>query len=160
MFRTFVFALCCLGLLATAGTPAQAASIPAWLDDAITKWNAENPDLPIRFVDIKDSYAWYDLPKNADIPHKRIRDSVSKLVLGNGYVPMDEEELVTPGTPPALQGPVTQKKCWKWSYVMNIQSQSHTKSVDDESAGQRQRMLTSLVCEDTSNWWAAFRILQ
>jgi hypothetical protein len=160
MFRTFVFALCCLGLLATAGAPAQAASIPAWLDEGISKWNSEHADLPIRFVNIKDSYVWYDAPKSPEIGQKRIRESLTKIVLGNGYVPMDEEELVTMGKPPVISGPQTQKKCWKWSYVLNIESQSNTKAEGDDVATQRQRMLTTMVCEDTSSWWMAFRVLQ
>lgn len=160
MFRAAVLAACCVALLAIAAVPVQAAAIPAWLDESISKWNEANADLPIRFVNIKDSFVWYDLPKSPEIGHKRVRDAVSRLVLENGYVPMDEEELVTTANPPVVSGPVTPKKCWKWSYVMNIQSQSNTKSVDDEHAGQRQRMLTSLVCEDAANWWAAFRVLQ
>ena len=158
MFRAAVLALCCLGLFAAAGTPSHAASIPAWLDDAIANWNEQHADQAIRFVNVKDSFVWYDMPKLPELGRTGVRDRVSKIVVANGYVPMDEEELVTLGTPPAVSGPPTEKKCWKWSYVMNIQSQSNTKSLDEERAGQRQRMLTTLVCEDTSTWWAAFRV--
>ena len=38
------------------------ASIPAWLDDAISEWNGESPELAIRFVDIKDEFVWYRVP--------------------------------------------------------------------------------------------------
>ena len=36
-----------VGLVATG-----AASVPAWLDGAITEWNQENPDVQIQFVDL------------------------------------------------------------------------------------------------------------
>ena len=50
------------------------------------------------------------------------------------------------------------KKCWSRSFVLNIQAENNTKAVGDETSGQRQRMLTSMVCEDTNAWWAAFRV--
>ncbi|HEX6850936.1 MAG TPA: hypothetical protein VF139_05975 [Candidatus Polarisedimenticolaceae bacterium] len=161
--RSVLLAACCAGLLALvamSATPCRAASIPAWLDENISRWNAEHAEVPIRFVNIKDSYVWYDAPKTAEIGQKRIREALTRIVLGNGYVPMDEEELVTTGKPPVVSGPVTPKKCWKWSYVLNIESQSNTKAEGDDFAGQRQRMLTTMVCEDTASWWMAFRVLQ
>jgi len=152
----------CAALLAAgvaATTPCDAASIPAWLDDGISKWNDENPDVPIRFVNIKDSFVWYDVPKTPEVGSKRLRDGVRKIVLGNGYEPLDDEETVTTGKPPVASGASTPKKCWSRSYVLNVQAQGNTKAVgDDEAAGQRQRMLTSYVCDDTTTWWAAFRV--
>lgn len=157
-----VAALCALvlALSAVAATPSRAASVPAWLDAAISKWNGEHPDAAIRFVNIRDSFVWYDMPKTAELGHQQIRERVNAIVLNNNYVPMDEEELVTTGKPPVTSGRSTPKKCWSRSFVLNIQSQSNTKAVGEESAGQRQRMLTSLVCEDTATWWAAFRVAE
>lgn len=141
-----------VGLLAVG-----AASIPAWLDDGISKWNAANPDTKIRFVDIKDSFVWYDMPKS-ELGHQQIRERVNKIVLSNGYAPTDDEELVTTGKPPVTSGRITAKKCWSRSFVLNINAQKDTRAVGDESPGQRQRLLTSMVCEDEATWWAAFRV--
>ena len=151
-------ALFAAGMLAA--TPCRAASVPAWLDDGITKWNAENPDVQIRFVNIKDSFVWYDIPKTPQLDQKKIRESVGRIVLANAYVPLDDEELVTTGRPPVASGPSTAKKCWSRSFVLNIQAQNNTKAVGDDPSGQRQRMLTSLVCDDATTWWAAFRVAQ
>ena len=143
-----------------AAAPCGAASIPSWLDDGISRWNAANPDTPFRFVDIKDSFVWYDIAKTAAAGQQQIRERLNQIVLANGYTPMDDEELVTTGKPPATSGRSTAKKCWSRSFVLNISAQSETKAVGgDDSAGQRQRMLTSLVCEDTETWWAAFRVV-
>jgi hypothetical protein len=156
-----VAAACCAagvflaGMLAAA--PCGAASVPAWLDDAISKWNAANPGTQIRFVDIKDSFVWYDIPKRADLGSQQIRERVNSIVLGNGYEPLDDEELVTTGKPPVSSGRSSAKKCWSRSFVLNISAQSGTTSGGD-STGQRQRMLTSLVCDDDATWWAAFRV--
>jgi len=57
-----------------AGAPAHAASVPAWLDEGISVWNEANPADAIRFVNIKDSYVWYDMPKSAEISQKMIRE--------------------------------------------------------------------------------------
>jgi len=152
-----VIVACCAGALAVvviSVTPSRAASVPSWLDDGISKWNTDNPGMQIRFVDIRDSFVWYDIPKSAELPHQKVREGVNRIVLANGYTPMDDEEQVTTGKPPASK----QKKCWSRSFVKNIDAQSDTKAVGDESPGQRQRMLTSLVCEDSSIWWAAFRV--
>jgi hypothetical protein len=159
-FRSRTIRACCLGLAAFAATVGVAASVPAWLDEGISRWNAEHADTPIRFVDIKDSYVWYDIPKTSPADQVRIREGVANIVLANGYEPMDDEDLVTTGTPPVASGRVKPKKCWRSSYVLNIQAQSQTKAVEEDRAGQRQRMLTSLVCEDTATWWAAFRVAQ
>jgi hypothetical protein len=155
-----VAALMCAGLLAAAA-PAHAASVPAWLDEGITNWNQANPDAAIRFVTIKDTYVWYDMPKAQDINQKQIRERLKAIVHRNGYEPMDEEDLVTTGKPPVASGRSTPKKCWSRSFVYSIQAQADTKAVgDDETAGQRQRLLTSLICEDASVWWAAFRVAE
>jgi len=155
-----VAALMCAGLLAAAA-PAHAASVPAWLDEGITNWNQANPDAAIRFVTIKDTYVWYDMPKAQDINQKQIRERLKAIVHRNGYEPMDEEDLVTTGKPPVASGRSTAKKCWSRSFVYSIQAQANTKAVgDDETAGQRQRLLTSLICEDASVWWAAFRVAE
>jgi hypothetical protein len=147
-----VVAACCVGVLCSA------ASIPAWLDDAISKWNAANPETQIRFVDIKDSFVWYDMPRTPEHGHQQIRERINNIVLGNGYEPTDDEELVTTGRPPVASGRSTDKKCWSRSFVLNISAQGDTKAAGADSPGQRQRLLTSLVCEDSSTWWAAFRV--
>jgi len=154
-----VAALLCAGLVAAAA-PAHAASVPAWLDEGIANWNQANPDAAIRFVSIKDSYVWYDMPKAQDIDQKLIRERLKTIVHRNGYEPMDEEDLVTTGKPPVTSGRSTPKKCWSRSFIYNIQAQSNTKAVGDEVATQRQRLLTSMVCEDSSVWWAAFRVAE
>jgi hypothetical protein len=139
------------------------ASIPAWLDDAISEWNEdrENEEVPIRFVDIKDSFVWYMLPQNDEFGHKEIRNRVHEIVLANGYLRTDEEELVTTGKPPSPIDPHIPKKCWRRSYVLDINALSDTRSTaSGQRAGQRQRMLTSLVCEDEGYWFMGFRIVQ
>ena len=154
-----VAALLCAGLV-VAAAPAHAASVPAWLDEGISNWNQANPQAAIRFVSIKDSYVWYDMPKAQDIDQKLIRERLKTIVHRNGYEPMDEEDLVTTGKPPVTAGRSAPKKCWSRSFVYNIQAQSNTKSSDDDVAAQRQRLLTSLICEDSSVWWAAFRVAE
>lgn len=136
---------------------ARAASVPAWLDDGISKWNTANPSSQIRFVNIKDSFVWYDMAKEA-VGQKEIRDRVNNIVLKNGYQPLDDEELVTTAKPPVSAGRSVPKKCWSRSFVLNIQAQNNTIAVGEDPSGQRQRMLTSMVCEDTNAWWAAFRV--
>ena len=139
-----------------------AASIPAWLDEAISEWNSEkeNEDIPIQFVDIKDDYVWYMIPENDEFGQKVIRSRVHAIVEKNGYMVTDEEELVTMGRPPSPVSPYKEKKCWRRSYVLDINALSDTKSTRGGRSGQRQRMLTSLVCEDTGYWFMGFRILQ
>ena len=137
---------------------AQAASIPAWLDDAITKWNDANKPTQISFVDIKDEYVWYKVP--ADKTNQQdIRKSIYDIVQENGYKPTDNEERITTARPPATK----QKKCWTRSFVLDIQELSNTTAAGEGGGGDnglRQRMLTSLVCQDSSQWFAGFRILQ
>ena len=152
---------CCLLLAgaAAAVSPCGAASVPAWLDAGISKYNAAHPDAEIRFVDIKDSFVWYDMPKVEGMSAAQIRERVNSIVLANRYEPMDDEELVTTGKPPVQSGRSTPKKCWSRSFVLTIQAQSNTKEVGGDPSGIRQRMLTSLVCEDSGTWWAAFRVV-
>jgi len=147
-----------LVVLALAAVPCLAASIPAWLDDGITRWNSANPTTQLTFVNVKDSFAWYQMPKSTEHTLPQLRDRVNKVVLGNGYQPLDDEELVTTGRPPVTAGRSASKKCWSRSFVLNIQAQNDTKARGEDPSGQRQRMLTSLVCDDTSTWWAAFRV--
>lgn len=147
-----------VGMLGAA--PCGAASIPAWLDDAISKWNGENPTVPITFVDIKDAWVWYEIPKTSEIGHQRIREAINRITLGKGYEPLNDEEFVTTARPPVKGGPATQKKCWNRSFVLNVQAQGNTKAVGDESPGQRQNMLSSMVCDDADRWWASFRVAQ
>lgn len=148
--------------LAFAGV-AVGASIPAWLDDAISEWNAEkeNKDVKIRFVDIKDSFVWYMVPENDEFGQKEIRGRVHDIILKNYYMTTDEEELVTTGKPPSPVNAHVPKKCWRRSYVLDIKALSDTKSTGSgRRTGQRQRMLTSQVCEDEGFWFMGFRILQ
>jgi len=156
-FRPTLAAVLAAGVMVA--TPCGATSLPAWLDDGISTWNTAHPDTRIRFVAIKDSFVWYDMSKAADLGHQQIRERLNTIVLGHGYKPMDDEERVTTGKPPVESGASTPKKCWSRSFVLDIEAQSNTKAVGGESPGQRQRMLTSLVCEDTATWWAAFRTL-
>jgi len=155
---------CCLavGLLATGSV--SAASIPAWLDDAISEWNDKSPDIQIEFVDIRDSYVWYMIPDTDEISHKDIREGVFNLAMANGYKITAEEELITKGKPPSPVTPYREKKCWTRSYVLDINELSNTTAVGQRGSGggtgMRQRMLTSMVCEDQQYWFAGFRILQ
>ncbi len=147
-----------LGLGVQAMSVAHAASIPAWLDSGITKWNSANPAAPLKFVDIKDSFVWYQMPKSTDHTLPQMREGVNKVVLANRYQPLDDEEIVTIARPPVVSGKASAKKCWSRSFVLNIQAQNDTKAVGEEPSGQRQRMLTSLMCDDANVWWAAFRV--
>jgi hypothetical protein len=126
---------------------AIAASIPAWLDDAITSWNQENSEVPIRFLDIKDSFVWYMMPKTDSISHSQIRERMYAIAESNKYQKTVEEELITTGKPPSPVKPYQAKKCWSRSFTLNV------------DVG-RQRMLTTYLCEDTSNWYTGFRIIQ
>ena len=149
-----------IGLLAV--TPSSAASIPAWLDGAIADWNEENEAIQIEFVDIKDSFVWYMIPDTPDIGSKEIRASIYKIIQANAYKTTDQEELVTTGKPPSPVKPYKEKKCWTQSFVLDIDELSNTTAAGgrDGNPGQRQRMLTSLVCEDGPRWFTGFRILQ
>jgi hypothetical protein len=143
-----------------AAVPAHAVSIPAWLDQAITSWNGAHPESQIRFVNVKDSFVWYDMPRTPELGHAQIRDRVGGIVEEHGYAPMDDEEMVTMAAPPVTSGRTSQKKCWSRSFVLNVEAQANTKAVGEDSPGLRQRVLTSLVCEDTATWWAAFRVAE
>jgi len=124
-----------------------AASIPVWLDDAITEWNGENTEVPIRFLDIKDSYVWYMMPKVEEITHAKIRERTYAIAEANGYVKLTEEELVTTGKPPSPTNQHKPKKCWSRSFTLEIRT-------------SEQRVLSTLVCEDTASWYLGFRIAQ
>jgi hypothetical protein len=127
--------------------PVNAASIPAWLDDAITQWNEENPEVKIQFVEIKDSFVWYMIPNTDEIGSKELRESIYEISQKNGYTKMEAEELITLGRPPSPTGPGKQKKCWQRGFTLEIDT-------------GRQRMLTTQVCADGDNWFAGFRIVQ
>ena len=146
--------------LTLSGSPCVAASIPAWLDDAITKWNQENENIQIEFVDIKDSFVWYMIPDTEETGHQEIRDGIHKIVREHGYGVTDQEEMVTTGKPPSPTNPYKAKKCWKRSYVRNIEELSNTTVSGGGQSGVRQRMLTTLVCDDAEYWFTGFRILQ
>ena len=161
--RLVAIAGCCAGVIAIslfASGPCNAASIPAWLDDAITEWNKENPDVQIEFVDIKDSFVWYMIPDSPETGNKEIRTSIHEIVLNNGYEVTDQEELVTTGKPPSQTTPYKEKKCWQRSFVLTINELSNTTATGGGRSGVRQRLLTSLVCQDGRDWYAGFRIAQ
>jgi len=161
--RVVAIAGCCAGVVAIslfAGSPCNAASIPAWLDDAITEWNSENEATQIEFVDIKDSFIWYMIPDTPETGNKDIRESIYEIVLNHGYKVTDQEELVTTGKPPSQTTPYKAKKCWQRSFVLTIKELSNTTTTGGGRTGARQRMLTSLVCEDGRDWYAGFRIVQ
>jgi hypothetical protein len=122
----------------------------------------ENPGIQIRFVDIKNSYVWYVIPDTPEIGHEGIRSSIHEITTENKYKRTAEEELVTTGKPPSFTAAHQPKKCWTRSYVLDIDELSNTRPADNggERPGQRQRMLTTLVCEDGEYWFAGFRILQ
>jgi hypothetical protein len=161
MFQRSFVTKCGAALLtcgASLTTASYAATMPAWLDAGVTRWNDANPAAQLKFVNIKDSYVWYEMPKSADHTLPQMRDRVNKVVLGQGYQPLDDEEMVTTAKPPVAAGRAVAKKCWSRSFVLNIQAQNDTTTVDGERSGQRQRMLTSMVCDDSATWWAAFRV--
>ena len=139
-----------------------AASIPAWLDDAITTFNGENPDSALQFVDIKDSFVWYRMPSSADISSQDIRQSIYDISLRHDYRYTDKEESVTTGKPPTPTNAHTPKKCWTRSFVTTIHELSDTRMVGEsgQRTGQRQRVLTSMVCQEGTWWWTGFRTLQ
>lgn len=151
--RARFLVVCSLALLVggLAATPCSANQIPAWLDDAITQWNTENPASSIQFVAIKDSYVWYTMAGSPELPSKEIRTRVYNIAYKHGYANSQDEEIVTTGKPPVASGPVKTRKCWTRSFLRDVQKASPTTV---------ERMLTTLVCEDGPNWSAGFRILQ
>jgi hypothetical protein len=154
--KTLATMVCSVGMIAIgllAPTPSNAASIPAWLDDSITSWNTNNPTSAIQFVDIKDSYVWYTMAATPEISSKEIRARVYGIAYKNGYANTQDEEIVTTGKPPQANGPVKTTKCWTRSFLRDIQQ-------GDSTNGTVERMLTTLVCQDGTNWSAGFRILQ
>ena len=87
-------AICLVTLGFLAAGLCHAASIPAWLDDAISKWNQENPAVQIRFVDIKDSFVWYMIPDTPETGHQVVRERTYTIAEANGYRRTEAEELV------------------------------------------------------------------
>jgi hypothetical protein len=138
----FLLSLMTVSLLSI--TTGMAASVPVWLDDAITMHNSENPDLPVEFVDIKNSFVWYMTARVDPAQHVRIRENVYGIARANGYKQTEQEELVTTGKPPSPTDPHSAKKCWKRNFILELET-------------GRQRLLTTLVCEDESYWFAGFR---
>ncbi|MCP3980539.1 MAG: hypothetical protein GY716_14650 [bacterium] len=137
--------LICVLLL---GDLALANSIPAWLDDAIGKHNAEQSEEgQILFVDIKNNFVWYTVPKTSESQQTEIRASVYGLAESNGYVQTQEEERVTLARPPTTGGKHTEKKCWNRSFLLDL---DHGK----------QRMLTTLICAGDGEWLIGFRSLE
>jgi len=151
-----IAAFCAVCVLAAA--PGNAASIPAWLDDAITTWNGKNPSLQFQFAGIKDSFVWYRIQDTPEIGSKEIRGAAYGLAQKNGYKTTDDEELVTTARPPSDTGPSTSRKCWRRSFVLNLENLSNTTEVGGEHAGIQQRMLTSMVCEEGPTWSTGFRV--
>ena len=137
--------------LVAAPCHAGSGSVPAWLDDAITDYNKANAANPIRFVDIKDSYVWYTMAGSPELGSKDVRTRVYNIAYQNGYANNQDEEIVTTGKPPVPSGVVKTRKCWTRSFLRDIQKASPTTV---------ERMLTTMVCEDGSNWSTGFRILQ
>lgn len=154
----FCAAAVVLGVVGSA--PSGAASIPAWLDEAITSWNERNPTLPIQFVAIRDSFVWYKVQDTPEIDHKEIREITYRLAQEHGYVKTEDEELVTTARPPSDSGRSTDKKCWRRSFVLNIENLGETTSVGGGDSGIRQRMLTTMVCEDGAQWAMGYRVSQ
>ena len=144
------FALLTIGVLST--TPSAANTIPAWLDDSITKYNANNPTNPIKFVGVRDAYVWYSLVPTPEVGSKEIRDRVYALAYENGYKNTQLEESVTTGKPLTASGQVTPSKCWTRSFLLEASGEG--------SSPGTSRMLTTLVCQGDANWSAGFRIVQ
>lgn len=144
-----------------AAMPGRAASIPAWLDDAISNWNSKNQATPIEFVNIKDSFVWYRVQKSEQIGHQQLRDVTFKIVTEHGYVPAESEESITTAKPPASDGVNRSKKCYSRSYLLDLDREgSGPAQGGDAGLGKRQRMLTTLICEDGPFWDTGFRIVQ
>jgi len=151
--KALVFGFACsaltVGFLAV--TPGHAAQIPAWLDDGISQWNKANPTNTITFVDIKDSYAWYTMAASPDVSAKDIRGKAYGIAYKAGYANSQDEEIVTTARPPSPNGVGKTKKCWTRSFL---------RDVEKGSATTVQRMLTTMVCEDTPNYALGFRVAQ
>ena len=130
-----------------ASLSSQAASIPAWLDQAITDFNKANATRPVEFVEIKNSFVWYRVAKDGSADSVKGRKLLYTIAESTGYATTSPEELVITARPPAASGPDKDKKCW---------SRSFTKDV---TTGQ-QRLLSSLICEDGENWMLGFRVIQ
>ena len=146
-FRLFAGVFCLIAVAMPATLPSRAATIPAWLDQAITDWNKANPARPVEFAEIKDAFVWYRLAKGGSTGQAQARESVYAIAEQSGYKKTSQEELVTTARPPAASGPDVSKKCWTRSFTLTV------------TVGQ-ERMLTSLMCEDGDNWMLGFRVIQ
>lgn len=131
--------------------PGHAATIPAWLDDAISGWNTTHPEGPIEFVAIKDAYVWYRMAGAPELASKDIRDRVYGITEANGYVKTQDEEMVTTARPPAASGPSKTSKCWTRTFLRDPKK---------GATAANQRMLTTMVCEEDATWSAGFRVLE
>jgi hypothetical protein len=159
VIAAFCAAVVTVGLFVT--TQSSAASIPAWLDDAIAGWNAKNPAQQFQFSGIKDSFVWYRIERSPEVGQKQIRDASYRLLQEHGYMVTDEEELVTTGTPPVDSGRATPKKCWRRSFVLTLDGAgNNTTAIAGERSGVQQRLLTSMICDDNPSWAAGFRVSQ
>ena len=159
VIAAFCAAVVTVGVLAA--SPCVAASIPAWLDDAIAGWNAKNPAQQFQFSGIKDSFVWYRIQRSPEVGQKQIRDAAYRLLQEHGYMTTDEEELVTTGTPPVDSGRATPKKCWRRSFVLTLDGAgNNTTAIAGERSGVQQRLLTSMICDDNPSWAAGFRVSQ
>jgi hypothetical protein len=138
-------------LLAAPSASAANGQIPAWLDDAIASRNQANPDNPITFVAIKDSYIWYTVSNTPPKSGKEIRERVYAIARENKYQDTQDEEVVTAAHVPVANGVAKQRKCYSRSFLRDVQANSATTV---------QRMLTTMVCEGDGTWNAAFRIAQ
>jgi len=147
-----VAACAVLAALVLAGTtPGRAASIPAWLDDAITGWNTAHPENPFQFVAIKDTYVWYRMAPVPDLTPRDVRERVYGIAQANGYSRTQDEEMVTTARPPVSSGPTKSAKCWTRTFLRSAQK---------GATGGSQRMLTTMVCEEGVSWSAGFRVLE
>jgi hypothetical protein len=149
-----VCGLAALGLGLIAAPPVSAAGngqVPAWLDDAISSRNKANPDNPITFVAIRDSYVWYSMSNTPATDSKQIRQRVYAIARENKYQDTQDEEVVTTASVPVDSGHAKQRKCYTRSFLRDVQHASDTTV---------QRMLTTMVCEADGTWNAGFRIAQ
>ena len=160
-----------------AAAPGSAASIPVWLDDAVTQWNEENPTNQFEFIGIQDQFVWYslsaapevapeetpdtsaspdpaseetdDTSASPKIGSKDIRERIYQLVHRNGYINMKDAEFVTTKTPLIPNKPMTKKKCWTRSFVRDVKQASGVKG---------QSHLSTFICEDGADWVVGFEL--
>jgi hypothetical protein len=143
--RRFAFGAGLLIIVSLVTGLAWAASVPVWLDDAITAYNEKSSSIKIQFMDIKDSFVWYVIPDSEEIGSKDIREGIFRIAQASGYQVMEGDELITTTRPPTPGRAHTDKKCWKRSFAME---------------GEAPRVLTTYVCQGDAEWYAGFRTLQ